>query len=92
MATTEILHVRIPGDVKKGATKAFAAMGLTVADGIRAYLYRVNAEQRIPFELHVPNAKTRAAMKEAEEIIRQDKARFNSAEELFDDLDKKSKH
>ena len=41
-----------------------------------------------PFALHVPNAETRAAMAEADEIARAHRARFATADELFDDLEK----
>jgi hypothetical protein len=40
--------------------------------------------------LKVPNAETRAAMAEADEIAREHRARFSTAEELFDDLEKSS--
>jgi len=36
--------------------------------------------------LKVSNAQTRAAMAEADEIVRQHRARFANADELFDDL------
>jgi hypothetical protein len=38
--------------------------------------------------LNVPNAKTRAAMKEADEIVKAHRARFASGKDLFDDLEK----
>ncbi len=37
----------------------------------------------LPFTLRVPNAETQAAMKEADEIARNHRTRFRSAEELF---------
>ena len=53
---------------KREATKALAAMGLSVSDAVRVLLTRIAVEQALPFEVcipHAPNAKTRAAMKEA---------------------------
>jgi hypothetical protein len=38
-------------------------MGLTVSDAIRLLLLRVADEKRLPFEVKVPNAKSRRAMK-----------------------------
>lgn len=52
---------------------------------------RVVADKKMPFELKAPNAETRAAMAEADEIARAHGARFNSAAELFDDLEKNSR-
>lgn len=51
---------------------------------------RVVAEQKIPFALKAPNAETRAAMAEADEIARTRRARFGTAPELFDDIEKNS--
>lgn len=62
---TTMVHIRLDEKLKKKATKALEAMGLSLSDAVRVLLTRVAAEQALPFELHVPNAKTRAAMKEA---------------------------
>jgi len=66
-------------------------MGLSVSDAVRVFLMRVVAEQQMPFALKVPNAKTRVAMAEADEIARARRARFATATELFDDLEKNSR-
>ncbi len=66
MASTAMVHVRIEKQLKAKATKALAAMGLSVSDATRLLLTRVAAEQALPFEVRVPNARTVAAMKEAE--------------------------
>ena len=89
MATTTMVHVRIDEQVKAQATETLAAMGLTVSDAVRVFLTRVVAEKQMPFALKVPNAQTRAAMAEADEIISARRARFATAEELFDDLEEK---
>lgn len=66
MSTTTMVHVRMEVGLKKKATKALAAMGLSISDVVRMTLTRVAAEQAVPFEVRVPNAKTRAAMREVE--------------------------
>jgi DNA-damage-inducible protein J len=38
-------------------------------------------------QIKIPNAETRAAMAEAEEMIRQRRARFSSADDLFTSLE-----
>ena len=88
MASTTMVHIRMDEKVKAQATKALEAMGLSMSDAVRVFLTRVAAEKRLPFALEVPNAVTRAAMGEAEEILRRRRARFTNAEELFDDLAK----
>lgn len=59
------LHVRVDNEIKSQASEALAAMGLTVSDAVRILLKRVVNDQAFPLELKVPNAQTRAAMKEA---------------------------
>lgn len=88
MATTTMVHVRVDEQVKAQATETLAAMGLSVSDAVRVFLMRVVAEQQMPFALKAPNAETRAAMAEADEIARTRHARFGTAAELFDDLKK----
>ena len=70
MASTTMVHVRVDERLKAQAAETLAAMGLSVSDAVRVFLTRVVAEQQLPFALQVPNAETRAAMAEADAIIR----------------------
>ena len=90
MATTTMVHVRVDEQLKIQAKETLAAMGLSVSDAVRVFLMRVVAEKQLPFALKVPNAETRAAMAEADEIVRTHSVRFDTATELFDDLEKNS--
>jgi DNA-damage-inducible protein J len=82
-----MLHVRVEDNIKAQATEALGAMGLSMADAVRLFLHRVVAEQALPLELKVPNAKTRAAIAESRDMMAR-APRFKSAEEMFDDLEK----
>jgi len=78
-----VVRSRIDAATKARATAALEAMGLTISDAIRLLLLRVADEKRLPFELKVPNAKSRVAMKE----LSQGKGkRSASAAALFKDL------
>jgi DNA-damage-inducible protein J len=70
MAAPTMIHVRLDERVKEEALAALEAMGLSVSDAVRALLVRGAAEKALPFALRVPNATTRAAMAEADEIAR----------------------
>lgn len=85
MAATTMVHVRLDEQIKEQATETLAAMGLTLSDAVRVFLTRVVVEQQLPFALKVPNAETRAAMKEARGIA---KPRYPRAAELIDALEK----
>ena len=90
MTATTMVHVRVNEQIKSQASETLATMGLTVSDAVRVFLMRVVADKQMPFAIKAPNAETRAAMAEADEIAREHRARFNSATELFNDLEKNS--
>ena len=91
MTTTTMVHVRVNEQIKAQAAETLAAMGLTISDAVRVFLMRVVADKQMPFDIKAPNAETRAAMAEADEIVRTHRARFATAAELFDDLEKNSR-
>ena len=89
-AQTSMLHIRVDDDIKEQATVALTAMGLSMSDAVRLFLRRVVADQGFPLELKVPNAETRAAIQASRAMMADRRARFASADELFDDLEKNS--
>ena len=71
MATTTMVHVRVDEAIKRKATAALEAMGLSVSDAVRVLLTRVAADEALPFEVRVPNAltaKTLAACDRGEDL------------------------
>ena len=83
MAATSMLHVRLDDELKEQGNAVLAAMGLSASDAVRLLYHRLIADQAFPLELKVPNAKTRAAMAEAEAMIAERQARFANPEEMF---------
>ena len=83
MSSDSVVRARIDSDTKARAIAALDAMGLSVSDAIRLLMFRIADEQRLPFSVQVPNAKTVKAMDELE--TGQGK-RFNNEQDLFDDL------
>ena len=88
MAATTMIHVRVDENIKKQAAETLSAMGLTISDAVRVFLTRVVADEELPFAVQAPNAASRAAMAEANELARNRRARFATAEELIDGLEK----
>ena len=66
MPATATVHIRVDEKVKEKATKALAAMGLSLSDVVRVLLVRVAAEKALPFEVRVPNRATLAAIEAGE--------------------------
>ncbi len=89
-ATTAMVHVRVDENIKTQAAETLASMGLTVSDAVRVFLTRVVADKELPFALKAPNARSRAAIDEANEIISSRRARFITANALLNDLEEAS--
>ena len=90
-SASTMIDVRVDEHLKTQATETLAAMGLTVSDAVRVFLTRVVADQELPFALKAPNAASRAAIAEANELIQTRQARFASADALLDELEKNSR-
>ncbi len=84
-----MVHVRMDAEMKRKATEALAAMGLSVAEAVRLLFHRIATDQAFPLELKVPNAVTRAAMDEVDAMVRTHQARFANADDLFQELEEK---
>lgn len=85
------LRMRIDEELKEQAEATLGLMGLDMADAVKVFLRRIVAERRMPFEIYAvstPKELTRQAMVESRAIIHNGSARFGSAQELFDDLEK----
>ena len=83
MASDTVIRARIDAVTKAKASKALAEMGLSLSDAIRILMIRVAEEKRLPFDMEVPNAETRKAMRE---LDKGKGKRFKTAEALFKDL------
>ena len=90
MAATAFVRARVDEEMRDEAAAVLAEMGLTVSDVIRMTLTKVAKEGALPFELKVPNAKTRAAMAEARATMKAQGKGYASAEELFGALEQKA--
>jgi len=60
------VRARIDSVTKERAAHALEEMGLSISDAIRLLMLRVADERRLPFEVKVPNAKTRKSIAELE--------------------------
>lgn len=86
MSANAFVRVRIDEDLRDDAAAVLKELGLTISDVMRMTLTRIAREKAIPFELTTPNAETRAAIKEAQEMRKARKHRFSQAQDMFDGL------
>jgi DNA-damage-inducible protein J len=79
----DVVRARINSKVKKEATKVLAEMGLTPSSAYRMLMIRIAKEKALPFNPHVPNATTEAALKAA---AAGKVTKSKSLKSLFEDL------
>jgi DNA-damage-inducible protein J len=79
------VRCRIDEDLKERVTAVLSACGLTISEAMRLFLLQVVETQGLPFEVRAPSDKTARALVQAREI----RSRFDSMDELLEDLDGK---
>lgn len=81
------LNIRVDENLKKQANELFEKLGLNMTTAINMFLKRSLLERGIPFlvDLNVPNEKTVAALKDAEEG-KDVYGPFDSVESLMESL------
>ena len=60
------VRARIDTETKERAASALDAMGLSISDAIRLLMLRIADERRLPFDVKVPNARTKKAIAQLE--------------------------
>lgn len=84
--STKTITIRTTIDpaVKKETDAILKSLGLTMSEAIRLFLNQIRQEKAFPFEIRVPTAETRQALREAND--KKNMASFMTPEELFQDL------
>lgn len=82
--THEQISVRVDSATKAAAEKVFDKLGLSATEAVRMFYRQVVMQRGLPFEVRIPNATTRAAMKEAEHP--ENLKSYNNFRELLDEL------
>ncbi|KEJ93363.1 type II toxin-antitoxin system RelB/DinJ family antitoxin [Synergistes jonesii] len=78
-----VVRFRIDSETKAKAAEALDCMGLTISDAMRITLRRISEEGRLPFDVEIPNARTRRAIRDMREGRT---TRFETVEEALKDL------
>ena len=86
MNRTATISARIDADTKRAAESVFRDLGLSASQAIGMFYRQVELHHGLPFEPSTPNAETREALRQAE--ARENIDGFESADALFDDLDR----
>jgi DNA-damage-inducible protein J len=66
MGATAIIQATVEASLRDQASAVLAELGMTVEDALRLLLTQVVEERDLPLSMHIPNAETIAAMREAD--------------------------
>lgn len=90
MMSTQSTNIRIDTELKKQAQKLFGELGLDMSTAVNMFLRQAVREQAIPFRVGapMPNAETREALAEAEDIIKnpQNYQQYATVDEMVEDI------
>ena len=67
MSKSETIRARVDPGLKQEAEAVLKALGLNASEAITMFYRQVALRRALPFEVKLPNATTRAAMREAME-------------------------
>ncbi len=83
-------NISLDAELKRSAQELFADFGIDLTTAVTLFLKQAVREQRIPFEIkrEVPNAETRAALDEYEEMKKhpENYKRYSSFKEAMDEV------
>jgi len=66
MSKTTVVRARIEPKLKVQAEKVFARLGLSTSEAIQLMFRQATLTQSLPFPLHLPNAETKRALRDAQ--------------------------
>lgn len=80
MTKTATIRARVEPALKEEAETVFSQLGLSATQAIRLFYRQVTLQHGLPFEVKVPNAETREALRQA--VEREDLAEHESLDAL----------
>ena len=80
MAKTDMIRARVEPGLKHEAEEVFSALGLSTTEAITLFYKQVTLHDGLPFEVRIPNAETREALRRARE--KEDPKEYASLDKL----------
>ena len=84
MAKTATAHARLTPEIKKEAEDILKNLGISISSAYEMFYRQIIAHGGIPFEMRIPNQKTRQAMQDARDGKGE---KYDTVEEMFHDLE-----
>jgi DNA-damage-inducible protein J len=84
MAKTETIRARVDAKLKAQAEGVLEKLGLNASEAIRLFYRQVALQKGLPFEVKIPNAATRKAIRDAR--AGKDVNHYASPDEMYETL------
>ena len=84
MAKTETIRARVDAKLKAQAERVLEKLGLNASDAIRLFYKQVALQKGLPFDVKLPNAATRRALRDVEQG--RGLTRYRDTDEMFEKL------
>ncbi|HLR91314.1 MAG TPA: type II toxin-antitoxin system RelB/DinJ family antitoxin [Balneolaceae bacterium] len=84
-AKSATVRARLEPGLKKEAEQILDELGINTTEAIRIFFKQVKLHKGLPFDLKIPNDVTHQTIQDANS--RKDLKEFESADDLFEDLD-----
>lgn len=84
-AKTETIRARVDAKLKADAEAVLDELGLNASEAIRLFYRQVALRKGLPFDVAIPNATTRKALRDADQG--KNLVRYGSVDEMFRDLE-----
>ncbi len=85
LAKSAFIRARMEPSLKLSVESILEQIGLNQTEAIRLFYKQIELCNGLPFEVKIPNAKTRKAINDS--ATGKNQKRFSDVDELFDDLD-----
>jgi DNA-damage-inducible protein J len=84
MAKSETIRARVDSKLKDQAEGVLEKLGLNASEAIRLFYRQVVMQKGLPFDVKIPNAATRRAMRDVNEG--RGLTRYRDTDEMFEKL------
>jgi len=85
MAKTETVRARIEPELKAEAEIVLDTLGMSATEAITLFYKQLSLRKGLPFDVKIPNAQTREAMRQARD--REDLTEWTDTDALFSHAD-----
>lgn len=85
LAKSSFIRARMEPDLKLNVETILEQIGLNQTEAIRLFYKQILLCNGLPFEVKIPNIRTKKAIKDS--FMGKNQERFSNVDELFDDLD-----